>query len=116
MIDTDDLIERRKIRPVTLAEVEKLFAEHERRESEMHKVFLSAFPDGDTEGHCAYHQSKIEAAKAEKEFWDTAKKAVITNGVNGAFSLLKIVLMLAALGLVAKYGVVLPFLQHGGKV
>ena len=116
MIDTDDLIERRKIRPVTLEEVEKLFAEHERRESEMHKVFISAFPAGDTEGHCAYHQSKIEAAKAEKEFWDTAKKAVITNGVNGAFSLLKIVLMLAALGLVAKYGLVIPFMQHGGKL
>lgn len=109
-------LERRRSKPVTLEEVQQLFAEHELRENEMYKIFLSAFPDGDTEGHCAYHQSKIEAAKAEKEFWDTAKKAVITNGVNGAFSLLKIVLMLAALGLVAKYGVVLPFLQHGGKV
>lgn len=116
MIDTDDLIERRKIRPVTLEEVQQLFAEHELHEREMHKMFLSAFPDGDTEGHCAYHQSKIEAAKAEKEFWDIAKKAVITNGVNGAFSLLKIVLMLAALGLVAKYGLVIPFMQHGGKL
>lgn len=111
MIDTDDLIERRKIRPVTLEEVEKLFAEHEQRESEMHRVFLSAFPNGDLSGHCDYHQSKIEAAKAEKEFWDTAKKAVITNGVTGAFSLLKIVLMLAVLGLFAKYGIVVPFLE-----
>lgn len=104
--------ERRRQAPVTYAEVVALFREHEARESEMHQKFLTAFPNGDLEGHCSYHQSKIEAAKAEKEFWDTAKKSVITNGVTGAFSLLKIILTLAALGLMAKYGIVIPFLEH----
>lgn len=103
--------DRRKTKPVTYEEVVALFAEHEALEKEMHDMLLTAFPNGDLSGHCDYHQSKIEAAKAEKEFWDTAKKAVITNGVTGAFSLLKILLMLAFLGLFAKYGIVIPFLQ-----
>jgi hypothetical protein len=99
-------------KPATLNDVEELFALHELREQEMFDKIMSAFPNRDIEGHCNYHQSKIEAAKAEKEFWDTAKKSVITNGVNGAFSLVKIILTLAALGLLAKYGIVLPFLEH----
>lgn len=65
------------------------------------KVML-AFPDG-VDKHREYHESLILAAKAEKEFWDTAKKALITNGVAGLFGILKIVLLLAALGLTVKF-------------
>ena len=50
-----------------------------------------------------YREDKIDAAKAEKEFWDTAKKALITNGVSGIFALVKVILLLAALGLTVKF-------------
>lgn len=65
-------------------------------------TLFTAFPDG-VENHRIYHQSKIDAARAEKEFWDTAKKAVITQGVNGVFNLVKIILILAAFGLISKF-------------
>jgi hypothetical protein len=82
-----------------LDEALAIHSEEERRYvkglvDELHR----AFPDG-VETHRAYHESLIEARKAEKEFWDTAKKAVITNGINGLMTVIKVVLILAALGL-----------------
>lgn len=107
---TWDGTERRKRRtnsnePVTNDDLDEALALHSEQErqyvSGLIDNVLKAFPDG-VDAHRSYHHSKIEAAKAEKEFWDTAKKAVITNGVSGLFSLLKIVLTLVALGLTAK--------------
>lgn len=91
--------------PVTNDDLNEALAIHSEQERAYVKQIvdgvLRAFPDG-VETHRAYHESLIEARKAEKEFWDTAKKAVITNGVSGLFSLIRIVLVLAALGLTAK--------------
>lgn len=103
--------ERRKRRhggdePVTNDDLDDALAVHSAQEREhvegVIAGIMAAFPDG-VANHRAAHESQIAAAKAEKEFWDTAKKAVITNGVSGLFALLKIVIMLAFLGLTAKF-------------
>ena len=62
-----------------------------------------AFPDG-PEKHAAYHLAKINAAKEEAEFWKTAKAELTKNGVAALFGVVKIVLTLAALGLMYKLG------------
>lgn len=105
-----DGVERRKRNHgtdvVTNDDLDEALALHSQEErkhvAEAIAEVMRAFPDG-VDTHRGYHQSKIEAAKAEKEFWDTAKKAVITNGISGVFTLIKIILLLAALGLTAKF-------------
>lgn len=62
-----------------------------------------AFPDG-PEKHAAYHQAKINAAKEEAEFWKSAKLELTKNGVAALFGVLKIILTLAALGMMYKLG------------
>ena len=92
--------------PVTLDDLDEAFAIHAVEEKKQMQDMVSAltyaFPDG-IEGHRIYHEGLTKAAKSEQEFWDTAKKALITNGVNGLLSLVKIILLLAALGLTAKF-------------
>lgn len=103
---TWDGIERRAKKhgsdPVTNDDLDEALAVHSIEErkhvTNLIDEVLRAFPDG-VETHRAYHESIIEARKAEKEFWDTAKKAIITNGISGMFSVIKVVLVLAALGL-----------------
>jgi hypothetical protein len=61
----------------------------------------NAFPDGDLEGHCKYHEAVIAAKKAEEKFWtelklDLAKK--------GSWGLLIILIGLVMSGMVAKFG------------
>ena len=63
--------------------------------------------------HKAYHQSKIDAAKAEKEFWEVAKVEVFKRGLGGVISALRVVVSLALLGLCMKIGLPIPFV--GGK-
>jgi len=103
--------ERRKRRhggdePVTNDDLDDALALHSEQERKHVEALIAgvmaAFPDG-VDNHRAAHESQIAAAKAEKEFWDTAKKAVITNGVSGAFTLVKTIFILAALGLTAKF-------------
>lgn len=105
--------ERRRVTdptaPVTFADLEDLFAKHEENERKMHDEIMSAFPNGDVKGHCDYHNSKIEAAKAEKEFWDCAKQEIMKRGVGALFHLVWIVGCLALLGMSVKYGFALPF-------
>ena len=92
--------------PVTLDDLEDALAIHsveeKKRVQDMVSALLHAFPDG-IEGHRIYHEGLMKATKSEQEFWDTAKKALITNGVNGLLSLVKVILLLAALGLTAKF-------------
>ena len=105
-----DGVERRVLKhgatPVTNDDLDEALAVHSQQErayvENLLEELMRAFPDG-VEKHRDYHESKIQAAKAEKEFWDTAKKAVITNGISGLFGLVKIILVLAALGLTAKF-------------
>lgn len=99
--------------PVTSDDLDEALAIHSEEErkyvNSLVDTVMSAFPDG-VKSHCDYHKSKIEAAKAEKEFWDTAKKEVIKRGVGGFLSLLGILFVLAMLGASAKYGISIPFM------
>ena len=96
-------------KPATLDDVEELFALHEKREQEMFDRLLSAFPDG-PEKHREYHQKLINAAKAEEEFWQTAKVEIIKRGVGGLLWVLSVVFGLILLGLSAKFGFAIPLL------
>lgn len=106
--------ERRSSNAATLEAVEaivaRLLREYEGREQEFYK---SAFPGGDPVKHREYHEAKIDAARAEQRFWETASKAAIENSVEGLFGALKIIIALALTGLAFKLGLALPFM--GGK-
>lgn len=70
------------------------------------KKMQTGFPrnaDGtvDFDGHRRYHESMIEAAKAQTEFWRDLKLEIAKKGV---WSLLVIVCGLVTLGLSAKLG------------
>lgn len=102
----------RRVEDLRLAELEahmlQLFRDHEERErkwlEEVKAELMSAFPDGDVDGHCDYHMKKIKAAQAEEEFWKAAKIKVIENGVSGVFAILKWVTVMALLGTAFKFG------------
>lgn len=89
-------------------DIEQMFRDHEERDQKRHealrKEILAGFPNGDLEGHCEYHESKIKAAQAEEEFWKTAKSEVLKHGISGLFAVLKGVFVLAAIGFAYKYG------------
>lgn len=103
----------RRVHPKTLEQLEQdiiqMFRDHEDREREMIAVlrreFLSGFPNGDLQGHCAYHGAKIKAAQAEEEFWKTARSEALKHGIAGSFAVLKWVAILAALGVAYQLGV-----------
>lgn len=103
--------------PLTLGEFKRFLADHEQRDAEckaeMMAEFRSAFPGGEPLPHKDYHQSKIDAARAEKEFWEVAKIEVFKRGLGGVMHVLWIVAGLALLGLSVKIGVPIPFV--GGK-
>lgn len=87
-----------------LDEALALHAEDERKYIDGVKVsILKAFPNADVEGHHDYHDAKIKAAKAEEEFWKTAKQELIKAGVAGMIKIIWLVLCLAALGLTVKF-------------
>jgi hypothetical protein len=72
---------------------------------EMHKI-TGAFArnnDGsvDFDGHRRYHESMIEAAEAQTQFWRELKLEVAKKGIWG---LLVIVCGLIVVGLMAKFG------------
>ena len=98
--------------PLTLADFKKLMAEHEQKEcllkKEMLDEFMSAFPDGDPLPHRQYHQSKIDAAKAEKDFWVAAKMKLVEHGISGLVKVIWIVMGLALFGLSVQLGLKLP--------
>ena len=90
-------------------DIQGMFSAYEEKQrewiKELRNDLLSAFPDGDIDGHCTYHQNKILAAKAEEEFWKAAKDEAIKNGVAGVFAVLKILATLAILGIAYKMGI-----------
>ena len=103
--------------PLTLGEFKRFLYEHEQRDAackdEMLAEFRSAFPNGEPLPHKAYHQSKIDAAKAEREFWELAKVEVFKRGLSGIMHVLWMLAGLAILGLSVKLGVQIPF--FGGR-
>lgn len=90
-------------------------AENER--AMLDELIKKAFPNGDPESHRDYHQAKIDAAEAEKEFYQTLK---IKLAEAGALGVLKLILWLLAVGfsatIAAKFGMLPAFLASlGGK-
>lgn len=55
-------------------------------------------------GHHFDHFSRAEAAKAEREFWAAAKQELVKGGVSWLLGVLKIVILLAIIGLGVKIG------------
>ena len=89
--------ERRKHRTMEAEAIEavverlmnKVIAEHEEREKKMWDDLMGkAFPGGDPEAHRDYHQTKIDAAKAEQEFWTTIKARLVETGIIGTVRLI----------------------------
>lgn len=92
--------------PVTNDDLDEALAIHSQEERAYVKTLIDevmfAFPDG-AENHRHYHESKIKAARAEEEFWRTAKEQIIKAGVNGVIGIIRVVLLLALLGLTVKF-------------
>ena len=80
------------------------FKSHEERERKWIEALYDAFPGGDVDGHREYHQSKIDAAKAEKEFWQAAKSEGLKQGMAGFFAVVKWVCILGILSIAYKFG------------
>ena len=95
--------------PRSFAELEEIvdrkFREHEEREVAMVQERIDAlkeeaFPDGPS-SHKQAHQVMIDAANAQKEFWQMLKTEIITKSIWG---ILRILAILLAAGVVAKFG------------
>lgn len=106
---TERCEEERRMSDAKLVEVEQSFErqlrEHEIRETERIKTYLDllkteAFPDG-AEAHRLAHQAMIDAAKAEKEFWQGLKTEIAKKSIWG---ILHILTILVIAGLAAKLG------------
>lgn len=85
--------------------VDRKFKEHEERETAMVEERLAAlkeeaFPDGPL-AHKQAHQAMIDAANAQKEFWQMLKNEIITKSIWG---ILRILAILLAAGVIAKFG------------
>ena len=100
----------RRVCQKTLKEIsdtfQQLLVEHELRETERIKhlvdlLALEAFPDG-AHSHRESHQAMIDAAKAEKKFWDDLRGDVLKKSIWGV---LQILMTLIGLGLAAKFGI-----------
>lgn len=109
--------EERRQYEKTIEAVEAAFSralkDHEERErAKVHALInelkVDAFPGGEPTPHKAYHQSKIDAARAEKEFWQAAKLKLVEKGVGALFHVVWIAFGLMILGLGMKLGIKLP--------
>lgn len=67
-------------------------AAHETREgkfiAEQIDMVMQAFPNQDLDGHCDFHQAKIDAAKAEEKFWSELKLDLAKKGLWGIITVL----------------------------
>jgi hypothetical protein len=92
--------------PVTNDDLYEALALHATEEREYVRSLIEgvmrAFPSG-PENHRTFHQERDKAAKAEEEFWRTAKEQLIKAGVNGIVTLVKVIVLLVALGLTVKF-------------
>ena len=67
----------------------RLIAQHEIRENQMWDERIErAFPNGDMDAHCGYHQDLIDSAHAQKQFWMAAQTKLMEKGIDGLFSVL----------------------------
>jgi hypothetical protein len=82
------------------------------QEAQWEEMLAQAFPDGDVQAHRDYHQGLIDAADEQKRFWEDARRILISKGIDGLLSVIKIVLLLAVVGAAAKFGLALPFVDR----
>lgn len=114
----ETFVERRADnRSITLQDVRSVIhtalLEHEIRERANVDKMIQALkedlvPDGEAFQHREYHAKKINAAKAEEDFWVSAKKKVVENGITGLFGILKVLVYLGFISLAFKVGITLP--------
>lgn len=95
----------RRMRAQTISEVEESFdkklRDHEQREQmRFDQLLHTAFPDG-PESHRLAHQTMIDAAKAEAEFWQGLKTDIAKKSIWG---ILQILVILMCAGIAAKFG------------
>lgn len=111
-------IEMKAIEAIVERLMNKVIAEHEARERAVWSETMDkAFPEGDPEAHRDYHQTKIDAAKAEQEFYATLKARLVENGIIGTVRLVSWLLFIGATAMVAsRVGQLPAFLSWiGGK-
>jgi hypothetical protein len=84
----------------------------ETQEDRWREMLAQAFPDGDVKAHRDYHQGLMDAADEQKRFWEDARRILISKGIDGLLSVIKIVLLLAVVGAAAKFGLALPFVDR----
>lgn len=93
----------------SVSEVEEAFdrklRDHEQRESARLKALIKqlekdAFPDG-AAAHRLAHQAMIDAAVAEKEFWNGLKADIAKKSIWGILQILTVLLIA---GIAAKFG------------
>ena len=100
--------------------VDQSLVEHEAREREgmrdtLDTLLNSLVPNGDPAPHHAYHQAKVEAAKAAKEAEDVKKKLyeylfhiLAERSLEGLARVIRILFWLAVIAGLAKVGIILP--------
>ena len=97
---------------MTPADVEKVLTRLLEAYTEREREWFSlAFPDGDLTAHRNYHQGLVDAAEEQKHFWEDARRILLSKGIDGLLSVLKIVFILAVIGAATKLGLTLPFLN-----
>lgn len=98
----------------TIHDVEAAFnralLEHEVREREnvdklVEQLKHDMVPNGNTYHHREYHQRKIDAAKAEEQFWITAKGELFKRGLSAFLTVVAVVIGLAVTGFLYKLGI-----------
>jgi hypothetical protein len=58
---------------------------------DIQKMFVTAFPDGDADGHRRSHEAWMSKTKREEEFWMHLKKQVVAWGVIAALAWLTLI-------------------------
>lgn len=100
----------------TISEVEEAFdrklRDHEDREKTRIQMLIKqletdAFPDG-TAAHRLAHQAMIDAANAEKEFWNGLKADIAKKSIWGILQILT-VLLIAGIAAKLGLGAVIPW-------
>ncbi len=83
-----------------ISEMERSLEEHVQREEKMFTDFMDAFPDG-PHNHRNAHQSMIDAANAQKKFWDDLRLDLAKKGIWG---IILVLVGLVVTGAAAKIG------------
>jgi len=55
--------------------------------AEIAHLMNKSFPQGDPEGHRAYHEASIKRAEANAEFWSKMRDEIMTKGILGLLAL-----------------------------